>query len=341
MILKIIDNAEKDLWDNAVQTSPQGTIFHTWKWLKIVERYSQKKTLIGRYSSTLYPLLVTEDSKIIGLMPVFCYSLPFLKMLTSPPVAVENYYLGPVLCNFEDLKPEKQQIMQMDFHRETENFIKNTLHPRRILIHTCPRFIDIRPFKWSGYEVEPRYTYEIDLSLGKDALWENFGKNLKYYLRRTEKEGVTVEQGSREDCSFIHDLLKQRERIHPPEDYLLDIFDAFSPENLHVFIARQNGKNLTGIIILTYQDSVIFWLGAPKLSVKGIIPNELVIWKSIVWAIENGYKRYEIMVADDLTLFPFKRKFNGTLIPFYTLRWRSPFFRLVDAIYHGIRPRYR
>jgi len=341
MELKIIGEGEKEIWDNAVHSSPHGTIFHTWKWLKIVERHSFKQTFTGNYPSKLYPLAVFQDSKIIGLLPVFCYTLPFLKMVTSPAIAVENYYLGPVMGDVQDLKPETQQIMLMDFQSEIDNFIKNTLHPKFILVHTSPHFTDIRPYKWSGYEVEPRYTYEIDLTRGKDAIWENFGKNLKYYIRRTEKEGVTVEEGSRDDGKFIYELLKQRERIHPREDFLLEIFDNFSPGDLHVFIARQNNKNLTGIIILTYKNSVIFWLGAPKLSIRGIIPNELVIWKSIAWAIENGYERYEIMVADDLSLFPFKRKFNGTLLPFYTLRWRSPFFRLVDAVYHGIRPRYR
>ena len=340
MELKIINEGEQEIWDNAVDSSSHGTIFHTWKWLKIAERHSLKQTFTGKYPSKLYPLVVIQDSKIIGLMPVFCYPVPFLKMVTSPPMAVENYYLGPLMCDFQDLKPEKQQIMVMDFFSEIDTFIKKILHPKFILIHTSPRFLDIRPFKWSGYEIEPRYTYEIDLTLGQKAIWENFGKNLKYYLRKTEKEGVTVEHGSRDDCKFIYDLLKQRNRIHSGEDFLLEIFDTFSPHDLHVFMARQDNENLTGIIILTYKNSVIFWLGAPKLSVRGIIPNELVIWKSIVWAIENGYERYEIMVADDLTLFPFKRKFNGTLSQFYTMRWRSPFFRLADAMYRGIRPRY-
>jgi lipid II:glycine glycyltransferase (peptidoglycan interpeptide bridge formation enzyme) len=82
---------------------------------------------------------------------------------------------------------------------------------------------------------------------------------------------------------------------------------------------------------------VCFWIGSPKFSYKGISPNELILWESMKSAIEKGYEFYEIMGADDLALYPFKSKFNAELNLRLTIRWFSPKFRLVNAIYRAIK----
>ena len=43
MELKIADETDQQNWDAIVERSPNGTLFHTWKWLKLLEKYSSLK----------------------------------------------------------------------------------------------------------------------------------------------------------------------------------------------------------------------------------------------------------------------------------------------------------
>jgi len=60
--LKIAKNEDSEAWNNIVENSPQGTIFHTWKWLKIVEKHTNSK---------LYPIIGYKGTEPVGVYPLF------------------------------------------------------------------------------------------------------------------------------------------------------------------------------------------------------------------------------------------------------------------------------
>ena len=60
--LKIAQEPDAQLWDHIVDSSPQGTLFHTWKWLKIAEKHTATK---------LYPLMGIKGETVIGVLPIF------------------------------------------------------------------------------------------------------------------------------------------------------------------------------------------------------------------------------------------------------------------------------
>ena len=86
--IHIADETTQKEWDDYIQSSPHGTIFHTWKWLKIMEKHT---------NSTLYPLQIFKGSTHIASYPVFFKKRGFLKVALSPPYSTDLLYLGPVL----------------------------------------------------------------------------------------------------------------------------------------------------------------------------------------------------------------------------------------------------
>ena len=340
MQLKVFQENEKQVWDSFVKESEYGTIFHTWDWLKIVERYSFKYLFRKRTPSTLYPLGVYDNAGLVGIFPLYCYDTPLFRVVSSPAYAVENHYLGPVLRNSAGLIPENQQLLFLDFFREIDTYIRNTLHPRVILFHTSPGLSDMRPLMWSAYEVEPRYTYKIDLRSGKEALWNSFPRNLKRMIQKAEKAGIVVREGSEDDLRHIFNLLRERDRISQDFDFLHDLYQRFHPENFRVFIAYHGDSRLSGNTLVTYKDTAYFWIGSPKYMFQGFSPNALVVWQGILWAIENGYSCYEILGADDITLFPFKRKFNASLSMYFTARWVTPLTHVTRSVYRLASSKY-
>jgi lipid II:glycine glycyltransferase (peptidoglycan interpeptide bridge formation enzyme) len=340
MDVSIASDSDQQLWDDIIFSSDEGTLFHTWKWLKIMEKHNRKKIFTRHYQGILYPLIVRQGNEITGLMPVFFYNSPLLKMACSPPFSVENLYLGPVMMKNNAIKTHKKQNLMFKFQNAVDYFLKNTLKSNYISIHTSPGMSDPRSYIWSGYRVEPEFTNIVDLAPGEKTVWDNFDRTMRNTIYKLEKNKILTDIGSKQDLDLIFALLQERKRVHATKAFLLEIFENFYPKNLNFFVAKKDDIPLTGIITISYKDKVSVWMGSPKITVNGVSPNYSVHWDSIRWACENNFRRFEVLGASDPSLFAFKSKFNGEIIPYYTMKWYSPFNRFLISIHNGLHPKY-
>ena len=327
--LKIAKKEDAEEWDRIVKTSPHGTLFHTWKWLKITEKHSGKR---------LYPLMGYKGSELIGVYPLFSSRKYFLRMVFSPPPSTGIPYLGIVLDKFDKLKQDKREVNFREFYNSAEKFIRSELNANYVQISLSPGFIDARPFKWSGYNVEPVYHYLINLEKGEKSVWSGFKGSLRAHIKKAQKEGITVKQGEKEEVKLLFNRLKERyaeqgRRIPMSKSYLLDIFKEFYPQNMRVFMAEYNGEYVGGIITLIFKEKILFWIGAPKAKLKGLSPNDLVQWECIKWAIENGLKYYEEVGANTPRLCEFKSRYNPELTICLTARKVTTITKLLEKIY--------
>jgi len=323
MDIKLANESDSKEWDLIVENSPHGTIFHTWKWLKIVEKHTKTK---------LYPLIGLKGEEPIGIFPLFYYKKLFIKMVFSPPIKALLLYLGPIVVGHDKLKPSKVESNFIEFQKKVDEFIKLQFRANVIRIRTSPNLLDSRPFKWSGYEVEPLYTYMVDLDKGAEYVWkQQFDKQLRKNINKTISEGVSVDEGSKKDLDFLCSSLTRRfneqsfktSGFH--EDYLSEIYDSFHATNLKIFVAEYNGENIGGVTLLYYKNKASLWVGTPKISLKGIYPNDLVVWESIKWACDNGFTKYEIMDSgSNPRLQQFKSKFNLNLSIWFSATKYSP-----------------
>ncbi len=286
-----VDDAEE--WDKIVSKSSQGTLFHTWKWLKITEKHTK---------STLYTLMGMKGSTPVGIIPLFFQKKGPVRMVFSPPPHAALFYLGPVFVGYDALKQEKRESNYIGFQNSIENFIKNDLHAQYISISLSPAFRDSRPFAWSGYTIEPSFDYSTDLSIGLDDLLQTLDKRGRQNLTRARKRGITVEIGGKRDYEKILDLMdirysQQAMKIMASRQYFLDIYDAFR-ENMKIFVAKVDGEVVTGSIDLQYRNTHYSWIGSPKPKINiSPSPNDLVIWESIRIAHAGGFKYYVTMNA--------------------------------------------
>ena len=338
--LKIANEEDAEEWDSLVDSSIPGTIFHTWKWLRIMEKHTTKKVLGRQCKGKLYPIVIYDGSTPIGLFPLFYYKNLF-KFVQSPPSAVEDPYLAPLLVNYDSLSQSKRINRFRLVIKEVDKFIKSELNPTITLFHSAPGLVDSRPFKWAGYEVEPRHTYIIELN-SLDTVWNNLHTKLRKGIRKARKEGLEVSEGSREELIYIYTLLNDRNRIHASKEFVLDIFDNFYPDNLRVFIVEKEGERLSGIINTCFNETAGLWIGVPKSSIVGVYSNELLVYESIKWALENGYKRYDLINADSPSYYLFKSKFNGELVGYISAKKYYPSaIKVVEAAYRSFKPRHK
>lgn len=268
------------------------------------------------------------DSQI-GIFPIFYQKELFLKVVSSPPLHSAIPFLGPAIVDYDKLKQDKKETNFIEFQRAVEEFMQHNLKPNYTLFFTAPGLLDLRPLKWTGYRVEPFYDYKLDLSVGLDKVWENFGSNLRGHVRDAEGK-VTVSEGSETELLYIIESLIERykEQDKMPTTtsaYILELFKAFYPKNFKVFIARYNNELVGGIIALCYKDTISFWMGSVKPQIQKIQPNDFLHWEAIKWAYNNNFRYYEEVGANTERLCKYKSKFNGVLSTRFSAKKYSSF----------------
>ena len=333
--LTIANDTFQKTWDDTVLSSSHGTIFHTWQWLKLVEIQT---------STELLPILIHKGTILVALYPVFLQKKGFFNVALSGPSHAYLLYLGPVIVDYELLKQDKKEGLFIQIQEEVDKFIfeKNKCIYSRI--RTSPGILDSRPLRWAGYQIDPLYTYRIPLINGEKSVWEKFDKKLRVNISKAIKEGVMIKSGDWEDLEFIHRSLFNRfleQGVKSPDftKYLRTLYECFYPDNLKIFIAEYKEERVGGIITLCYNDVMYHWVGSSKSSHEGIYPNDLVQWEAIKWAIDHGFKIYEIMDAgDNPRLRYFKSKWNPDLVIWYSAtKHSSAVYKIGDSIFNMLQ----
>jgi hypothetical protein len=118
MTAEIID--DKVLWDDFIDESPHGLLFHKWDFLKIIEKYAHFR---------LVPYGIYEGRELVGVIPIFYRNMKGIKMAYSPPQGTLAYipYLGPVMGHTYDgltqrKKEERFTLVWGDIRRELKNY---------------------------------------------------------------------------------------------------------------------------------------------------------------------------------------------------------------------------
>lgn len=311
MDLKIATEEDETLWDSIVESSPHGTLFHKWKCLKIIEKYSRTK---------LYPLIVTKGSDIKNLVPVGCIPLFYQKklwmnILFCPPPDVAIARLGPVIAKYDELKQSKKEETLFEFQKKVDEYIFSKINPDYIYINSGI-LEDSRYFLWNGYEIKPVFNYNFFLNKGLEEIWSQIRKNSRQDIQRAKRRGLIVREGNKEDLHKIYELhlkryAEQRRAENLQEEYLIEIYDAFHPQNLRVFVVELDKTVISGSIEVFVNNRVITWFGNSKTIEHA---NDLLTWECISWAHNNGSKYYEIMgAAGHERLFSTYSKFNPNL----------------------------
>jgi predicted N-acyltransferase len=335
LTLKTLDTTNEKIWDAIVFSSPGGTIFHTVDWLRVVEKQTSAK---------LHPLMFYKGTQLVAIYPLFITKYGMIKIALSPASRSYMLYLGPVIAEYESLKQDKKETLYIQIQQETDKYLFESQGCKFARIRSSPGLFDSRPLSWSGYTVQPYYTYRINLTKGCNFVWEQFDRKLRVEINKAVREGVTVRSGDKDDLIFIHDLLFKRyvEQGFKPVNYipfLLDLYEKFYPGNLKIFVAEYNGKRIGGTINLCFKNIMYLWVGIPKTDLVGISVNDVIQWEGIKWAEAHGFEYYEEMDAgDDPRLRAFKSKYNPNLVIWYSAtKYTSFLYKTAEKIFDIVR----
>jgi hypothetical protein len=331
MRLEVFSQEKAQLWDELVDSSIGGTLYHTWDWLKIVEKHSGYK---------LYPLVFydKDDDKPFGLFPLFHKKMFGVSMVFSPPPGTA-ITLGPVLID-KGYRQHRFELANLAFQKNIDEFINN-LKADYIFISTSPGLSDMRSFQWAGYEVTPVYTYKIVLTQPTEEIRANFSQTLRNSINRRVKSGLIYEERNDSDSiKFIYDKTFERyseQGLSFPvsRDYIIDLFTSYRFKGIKSYVIIENGDIVGGGIYILYKGVFSEWFGAFRSTCGEA--NELLRWSCICRAKQENYQWFELIGANTPNLCSSKAKFNPDLVCLFQIKKSNIKGKLAERAYMFIR----
>jgi len=310
MVVELLEN--KTRWDQFVDTSPQGLLFHKWDFLKTVEKHSRHRFV---------PYCVYSGEQLRCIFPVFIGRDHGLTVVNSPPPNTQIPYLGPAFD--PSVQALKASAREKIFDQVTSEICReiDKIASNLVSFTTVPNFLDVRFFIWKKYEEHLRMTYAIDLDTSLDKIWASFSKGCKRGITKLSTHSPELQQT--DDISLLLDIWRGRfsERgLQVPllsDSYLKELVAAF-PQDVTVYNLIIDGRLATSIVFCVLQkERYHWWIGGVNIR-KDLSAVDYLIWEIAKRAKSEGFKKLDL--GEDVPCLSYKTKFDPILEPFLTLK---------------------
>ena len=176
--------------------------------------------------------------------------------------------------------------------------------------------------------IQPRYVFRLDVE-GKteEEVQAGFHQKWRYNIRVAQKKGVEVKLCGKEMVPAFADLMlttgvRDGFVTRQPE-YFAAMLDNLG-DHCRLYMAFHEGTPIAGTLAIHYGDKVWYLYGASSNEHRNLMPNYLLQWNMIQWAIETGCRVYDFRgVSGDVSednplygLYRFKKGFGGDFTEF-------------------------
>lgn len=242
-------------------------------------------------------IYIEEDGKIIAAMSVLLKKVPHLKsyMAYSPR--------GPV-CDVGNIKLVNKLVKEVENLRNRYNIFLLKFDPNIKYNENIEKI-----YKEAGYKVLNKNIDKDDLiqplhdmiiylnNENEDELLKSFSEKTRYNIRLAKKKGVEVYYSrKKEDLKIFYELYKitaVRDNIGcRAYEYFETMLDSYNEENVRIYIARHEADYLSAAIAFNYGGELFYLYGASSNEKRNLMPNYLMQWEMIKWALENNCNKY-------------------------------------------------
>jgi hypothetical protein len=330
--IRLLDDDEQ--WNKLLERAPTGTPFH---------RIEALRTLEDHGDATLYPLTGFKGQEPIGLFPVFTVSKGPVSAAYSPPPGLKVFNLGPVMMNVEKLKRRKRDRRHRRFIEAALEWVDLRAGPRYWNLRTTLDYEDARPFHWNDYDVEPRFTYVVDLDASPDDLLKRFSSDLRRNLRKEYDADYEIVEGGPRAIDKIVEMTRERHREQGEEfpvtaGYVRELADRLPDGTIRPYVCRIDGDPAGGLIDVESDDVAGAWIANGKTDAP-IPVNDLLEWRVCRDAMDRGVSAFDLMGANHERIFSYKAKFAPRLVQYYSVKKWPPGAKTARGLYSSIQSR--
>jgi predicted N-acyltransferase len=323
---KLLDETAEDAWDGVAANSAAGTVFHTWAWMRVIEKLKGAEKL---------PYGIFHRNELIGVFPLFRVRYGPMTVLASP--------LGGV--GYGGLLVDRARHRAVIEHLDS---LLQSLDADYIELRASDTWAQ-SAWATAQYTVKELQTYVLPLNQDPEEAWSNLKKECRTAVRKARKNDVEI--GEATDKGFLDtyfEMVKEtfsKSKRPPPlsqQDYGF-VWDVLKPyDRIKVLLARHENQVVAGGIFLRFSDKIYYWDGASFPAYYSLNANNLLHWTLIEWGANNGLRQYDMMGANIPGIARFKKSFGGELqsyiYAYKTVTWRADLGR---RFYQWIMPKMR
>lgn len=313
-ILKEQNYAE---YEEYLQNNDRAMFLQSSKWAKVKDKFLNKIIVLR-----------DENGKINASMSVLIRKIPLLpfSIMYSPrgPVCDSNNkdQIKALLNSAKELaKQYNCYTLKLDpnIPKQDEEFVR--------IVKDLGCAVNFMGDSFSG-SIQPSVVYHLNINGRKsEELFSHFPYKTRYAIKSAQKSGVRIEKVGKEKLSEFYSLLletSQRDRFTVrPISYFESMMDNMG-EHLNLYIAYYENTPISGAILITYGNRSLHLYGASSNLHRDKMPNYLMQWEMMSFAIENNIIIYDfggIAAVEDENnplygLFMFKRKFRGEVVEY-------------------------
>jgi hypothetical protein len=338
-------------WDAFVAAHPEGTIFHTRTWARIV--------------LTAFPRLRDASLVVSGddtpcILPLFTWSRAgglFRTLHSSFPFA----YGGPVpsrddagadlacrllprprhlLCSWRvtgnPFVDAGQAIASRSPSANTSRSRSANLSPSRPA-EISPSRVEADPTPPPGFTAEQDATHLLALPATEAAYWGGVLTTAQRNdWRRLAKKGVTVEETRAErDADAVYELYRTsfahwggEPRFANPRGFYRALL-AHGGDAVRLTVVRHKGRLAGGCLVLRWNGKAHYLAGYFDREARALRPTALLQIESILRAIRDGYRWYDFLPSGGhASVEAFKEGLGGRRTPFPIWTRRGGLHRL-------------
>lgn len=307
-----------ECWDEYINRSSNGTIFHSSAWLKAAENHAKMKLL---------PVVVSKGNHVVCLLPLFQGKKYGFRLLMSPPFLCAIPYLGPAFLIQSSNRYNYEQTY-IEIIDEITHFAEKNIGFDYLRIVHPPDVIDMRPYTWKKYQVHPRYTYIFDLTAKTGELYNHFHSTTKNAVKKALTNQDIVISGDKKYAQDVLTLVRKRFeakkiRFQISDRYFQQLMNSSLSDNIECIGVIHNDRIVAGDITITDKNNAYAWIGS--VSRDGNYPGvgELVLWEKIKEYAVRGYLTYDIIGANRRDIRKHKAKYGARLVDYYVVQKTS------------------
>ena len=277
----VIGDCEAREWDAFLARTPGGSYAQTSLWSSVKQKGGYRAR---RFTVSLRGTIVGGAQVLIRRLPVWG--------------AVGYVPLGPVSALLGNTEVARLLASHLCKVAREEKIVYLAVQPPRDH-EVFSGVLDDSGFVRTTLNIAPNATVQIDLSNSLERLLSNMHKTTKFNVKASQRKGVTVREGAREDlgtfCSLLSATAQRQDFVHPGQNHFEHVWEVFSAGgHIRLFIAEYEGEAVSAALLMAFGDTVTYWkTGWSGEHIGRRYPNEAIQWAAIQWAKSQGYRYYD------------------------------------------------
>lgn len=295
---------DRTQWSNFVHQHHKGNVFQT------PEMYDVYMQTPG-YTPQVLGLV--HDKQLIGLLLWIVIREKGIKSKFSARSIIQG---APLV---KDDKPEYMEALLEVYEKQRDKKVIYTQIRNHFEMLTVN---DV--FQKYGYRFKSHLNFIISLD-SIDAVWNRIGKGRIKQIKKAEKNGLYVDVYGpgkvNDECLNIgYDIIKSvYQHAKLPLVGIEQVYAMNRQKLLVLFVVRDVAGNMLGCRFgLLYNNSIYGWYAGSYSKHYSLYPNDILIWETLKWGIENGYTTFDYGGAGEPNkpygVRAFKQQMGGTLV---------------------------